>query len=139
MCLDLNKNSEKATKRLKSSKKPIKVYKVVFEENGRIFSPIYTFNWKLGETNISTRKYNEIHVYEERYLEVNTGFHFYTNKRDAMREINTYYIKELKRNCNGLSLMECEVNPENIVVVGNYNNKKSLVSTQAKAIRIIRK
>ena len=99
------------------SKKPLKVYKSLLVGES-VFSPYLCisldFKWKYGK-NQSSRIDKTITT------ETYNGFHFFLNKKDAMRDAN--FHSRLSINCeNGLIpvVVKLILYPKEIVCIGKY-------------------
>lgn len=132
MCLELRRVTfKKDTARYKNRKKPIIVYKVVKCELGYL-SPYNTgsnssYMWKRG-WNYSSRENPELTDNEKYWKEVNDGFHFFTNKDDAFKEVTDWKVEGYVAN---MCVLKCKVYPEDVVAVGRFDFEyNSLVATK---------
>jgi hypothetical protein len=127
MCLKLDTDYKEVTQRYKNRKKNITVYKVLIPGKLSLYQKT---PWKHG-WNTSSRLDVKMTPLEKRKCEVGKGFHFFTNKRAAKTECSWRWNKP--------KVYECEVRPEDIVAVGRFCDKKSLVATKAKLLRQVKK
>jgi len=122
MCLNLGKNWKSQRTQLRNRTEPIIAYKVLCKDK---FSPHYRHKWKM-RWNVSDRQTTKV----TEYREINRGFHFYSNKKEAFKNC---YFDEI--------VWEVEINPKDIVAFGKIGSPlsdtvKSIVATRAKLIRL---
>jgi hypothetical protein len=124
------------TKKLKNSKKPIKVYKLLKKSPTRLLSFYTSSVWEKGKVKISSRKKlkNPAELTKNETVEqvVNHGLHFYMNRRDAIGDCPMFYGDDFQ-------VWEVLVNPEDVVAFGDFRNGgpgvPSLVAHKAKLIK----
>lgn len=125
MSMKISQNWEKDRKWYRMHKKPIKAYKRVSQDNISLWM---RHEWGPG-MNVSDRLNNEPSYKERNYLYINHGFHLYTNKDDAFKGAHHFKGK----------VMECLVDPQDIVAVGTFKDRKCLVATKAVVTQQVRR
>ena len=119
MCLEISKSWEKLTTKFKKSKKgkSFFVYKdLCITDEGELKSIYNRCTWVYNKPKQSTRKCRNLTRREKHYYIVDKGFHFYTYRAHR-------------------SMYKFRVYKKDIVAVGRYCYKKSIVVTRATLIR----
>jgi hypothetical protein len=157
MCLMLNEDSARLKRNLRRRKKPITVYKALFDfgEDG-IFSEYKDFQWKEG-LNTSNRDRTVLFTGERRRAQVSEGFHFFLNQEEAeeycrypyrcqylypYRYQYLYPYRCLSRcpcrcrypdeqKCPYFKVVKLTIQPKDMVAVGEFDNKQCVVATKA--------
>lgn len=130
MCLTLKDDVVEATKRLKNRTKPIRAYKILLDDMRSLYMHS---KWEVGE-NKSNRRSTKITANERLYQEVHKGFHFFLNKDHAFRDKKD----EIGRPGEG-EVWEVEIQPEDVVAVGDFYNLSSVVATKATLVRVVKR
>jgi hypothetical protein len=143
MCLCLTKDSARLRKNYRRRKRPIIVYKCIFNfGNGNIYSEYNDYKWSKG-LNVSDRKTTGTNSTERKTAQVNKGFHFFLDRKEA-EEYCRYRCRcqcpypcryqcpyRCQEDCPYFKVIELQVEPEDIVTVGKFSNKDCLVATKA--------
>jgi hypothetical protein len=128
MCLVLKDDYVKATRRLKNRTKPIRAYKILLDNMRSLY---LHSKWEVGE-NKSNRISTKISNHERILQEVEKGFHFFLNKDHAFND---------RKNAIGPSgkVWEVEIQPEDIVAIGDFCKLSSVVATKATLVRVVKR
>ena len=144
MCLNITKESLEETKALKAKHKPIVAYKILKPNMQSMFKD---FPWQSGE-NISDRESSKLFVEEKELLEINQGFHFFTDKPEICQSRNLcrcrypcrcpcryLYLCLLEEPVN--KVFKVEILPEDLIAIGTWENLNSLAATKCKILEEI--
>jgi len=131
MCLELN-GSHREVDRLRKQKSPITVYKLLTEDDGKLFS-IFEFSpWSPKRVKVSSRSRDKripdptrLARFEINAKKVDAGLHFYMDLADAQER------------CGNNQVWAVSIQPQDIVAIGTFGGRMSLVAHRAKLIHVI--
>lgn len=127
--------------------KPIEAYKVLFERDGDLFSPVRAFRYRMGETYeemlgaISDYSIDGFPVYEK-------GFHMLSTIEGANQYLNKIRcFVELQNDCNSkydfLAIVKCVIPPSEYTIyssgVDDNFGIQGIVSNRIKIVGIVSK
>jgi hypothetical protein len=107
MCLWIARDWKKKKEEFLKGKKVIKAYKVLYKNE----SPLQVHTWEKG-LNTSDRTSSALSLPEVYGSEINSGFHCYISKEDALTECPL---------ARPWRVIEVEIKPEDIVAVGMFS------------------
>ena len=138
MCLDLNESSAKDKRNFRRRKNPIKAYKILEIEDNLCLSPYQ--NTVFLEKMTSNREEEnpcKLTNKEIKDREVHKGLHFYMNIEDAQNKKDKLNLVDFIRNY--YCVYEVEIQPKDVVAVGTFDSKLSIVANKTKIIKRINK
>ena len=147
MCLCLKKNFEEETKIFRNSSEKLIGYKLFEKIDDQTFkSFFYELEYKLNEIAVSDRISVKLTKYEIKYFQVSYGLHFYKYiQKDEFCKTQNKFCPRLW--CNAKVEIckfqfvwgKFEIDPKNLVAVGEFNGYESFVADKAKLVEIIEK
>lgn len=155
MCLKISKESIEKTEKLKAQGKPIIAYKILKPD---MKSQFEGFQWQMG-TYKSDRESTELTELETESLEVDRGFHFFTEKpkdcpyrcrdQSLCRYLYLYrcpyqylnqrlYLNQYLYLClldNPINkVYKVKIQPQDLVAIGIWDNLESIAATKCELI-----
>jgi len=141
MCLTLQSDWKARREEYRNKKEPIRVWKLL---DPNMESLHRSFVWTLGE-NISSRPTADVGHVEDIERKIKEGFHFFLEKpgdcpcqypcRYPCQYLLVYlylYRCHLKNPVN--ILVKCEIDPEDVIAVGEWEDMDCIVATKATVV-----
>ncbi len=148
MCLVLNKQSDRKTRRFKNykpkNKRKTYVYKVVrpIEQKGLFYSIFFTGEYILGKPAKSDRQRHRLSGLEKEMKRVSNGLYvFLTPKFD--QESDAYkYLRDQCGEYGEFAILKCEVNRKSLIAIGGWDSKDgppTTVFSKMKPVKVVKR
>jgi len=141
MCLSLNENSVRLKKNLRRRKKPIIAYKIV---EPTLESQYTYFQWPESGEVKSNRSDTKLTTYEKSNGIVDKGFHFFVLQPEKCKDCSSLkdnFCDQRHNQCAQIyptnRILKCEIQPKDIVTVGDWGKYNSLVATKCKVLEVL--